>query len=174
MDFFDLVGSRHSVREFTREPVSDAIVERLLAAANRAPSAGNLQAYEIVVVRSAKGRRLLARAALGQEFVAEAPLVLVFVTHPERNAERYGDRGARLYGVQDATIAAAYAQLAAQALGLGGVWVGAFDDAAVLSAVRAPSGHGVSSLLVLGYPARTPEATPRRSLDDLVHDETLR
>jgi nitroreductase len=173
MSFFDLITSRHSVREFRAEPVSDRTIERVVDAANRAPSAGDLQAYEVVVVRSASRRRLLARAAFEQRFVADAPVVLVFLTHPARNAERYGERGARLYSLQDATIAAAHAQLAVHALGLGSVWVGAFDDAAVLEAVEAPAGLGASSLLVVGYPARAGEPTPRRSLRDLAHPETL-
>jgi len=173
MDFFDLITSRHSVREFRAEPVSDRAIERVLDAANRAPSAGDLQAYAIVVVRSASRRRLLAHAAFEQRFVADAPVVLVFLTHPARNADRYGERGARLYSLQDATIAAAHAQLAVHALGLGSVWVGAFDDAAVLEAVEAPADFGASSLLVVGHPARAGEPTPRRSLGDLAHHETL-
>jgi len=174
MDFFDVIASRRSVREFGPQPVSDAALRRVLEAADRAPSAGNLQAYEVVVVRSVEGRRQLARAALGQDFVAAAPAVLVFLTHPDRNAERYGERGARLYSLQDATIAAAHAQLAAHALGLGSVWVGAFDDESIRGVVKAPDGYGVSSLLVLGQPSGAPAVTPRRGVDDLTHHETLR
>jgi nitroreductase len=173
MDFFALIAARHSVRAFQSRLVSAEQVRRIVGAANRAPSAGDRQAYEIVAVTSSDRRGRLMRAALGQRHVAQAPLVLVFVTHPERNRERYGDRGAQLYCLQDATLAAAYAQLAAQALGLSSVWVGAFDDAEVLAAVDAPPGIGASSLLAIGYPAEVPEATPRRLLEDLVHQETL-
>jgi nitroreductase len=174
MGYFELISSRRSVRAFTQEGVSADALGQIVSAANRAPSAGNLQAYQIVVVRQAERRRRLAQAALGQEFVAEAPLTLVFLTHPARSAVRYGTRGERLYALQDATIAATYAQLAAHALGLSSVWVGAFDEPSVLRAVEAPPGLGASSLLVIGHGAEVPPATSRRPLSDLVHDETVR
>jgi site-specific recombinase XerC len=50
-----------------------------------------------------------------------------------RSAAKYRERGARLYAIQDATIACAFAMLAATALGLGTVWVGAFDDVRVMN-----------------------------------------
>jgi nitroreductase len=170
VDIFATMEARHSVRAFEPREVEPARLERILMAANRAPSAGNLQAYQIVVVRAPGRRRALARAACEQAFVADAPIVLVFCADPERSAERYGRRGAELFAVQDATIAAAYAQLAAAALGLGSTWVGAFDEAAAAAVV---GGLRPVCLLPLGYPAEKPEASSRRGLGDLVHDERL-
>lgn len=172
-DFFEVIRSRHSVRAFAPTPVREKDLASILDAMNRAPSAGDLQAYEVVVVRTPERRRLLARAALDQDFVAEAPLVLVFFMNPARSRRKYGHRGETLYACQDATIAAAHAQLAAHALGLGTVWVGAFDDEAVRQIVAAPAGLRPSSLLVIGHPGEVPERTPRRALEDLVHEETL-
>jgi len=111
MDFFETIEQRRSVRAFEPREVGDADVTRILEAANRAPSAGNLQAYEVVVVRETERRRRLARAAHGQEFVAQAPVVLVFCVNPKRSGGRYGSRGRELYSLQDATIAAAHASL---------------------------------------------------------------
>jgi len=71
---------------------------------NLAPSAGNLQAYKVRVVRDTERRMALAKAAYDQKFVAEAPVSLVFGTDPSRSAERYGKREAELYSVLDATI----------------------------------------------------------------------
>lgn len=173
MDFFELIAARHSVRAFQKRDVSDATLKRIIAAATRAPSAGNQQAYEIVAVRTPDRKQELARAALDQAFIAEAPLVLVFLGNPARNRERYGERGARLYCLQDATIAAAYAGLAVQALGLGAVWVGAFDDTAVRRAVAAGPELVPSSLLVIGHPAEVPAASSRRPPEELMHTETL-
>jgi nitroreductase len=68
--------------------------------------------------------------------------------------------------VQDATIACAYAQLAAQEEGLGCVWVGAFDEKAVAKAVRAGEGMKPIAILPLGYAAETPFPTKRRKMED--------
>lgn len=173
MAFFRVTAARRSVRRFKDRAVDDATLKRILETASRAPSAGNLQAYEIVVVRDAARRAALARAALGQQQVAQAPVVLVFLAHPARSSTKYGKRGAELYCIQDATIACAHAQLAVTAVGLGSCWVGAFKPNAVRAAVKARSTLVPVALLPLGHSAERPPATGRRSLSELVHKETL-
>ncbi|MCS7314309.1 MAG: nitroreductase family protein [Bryobacterales bacterium] len=170
MEFFDLIRARRSVRAYAPRPVEEDKVQQILTAANLAPSAGNLQAYEIYLVRDRQVRVELARASLDQWFVSEAPVALVFCAHPERSASKYGRRGARLYALQDATIACTFAMLAATELGLASVWVGAFDDEGVRRAIRAPEGHQPVAILPIGYPAEHPAPAPRRSLADLVHE----
>lgn len=107
MDFFDVLRSRRSVRRFEPKDVSEDQLGAILDAMNRAPSAGDLQAYEVVVVRSPDRHLRLARAARAQSFVAEAPLVLAFFMNLLRSRNWYGERGEVLYACQDATIAAA-------------------------------------------------------------------
>ena len=88
MEFYDLITKRRSIRAYSPKPVEEEKLQRVLEATNRAPSAGNLQAYEVHVVRDASRREALARAALWQEFIARAPVVLVFSTNPSRAAGR--------------------------------------------------------------------------------------
>jgi len=173
MEFFEVIKSRHSVRAFQSRDVEDEKLRTILNTANAAPSAGNLQAYEIVVVRDPQRKAALARAAYGQEFVAQAPVDLVFCANSMQSASKYGRRGAELYSVQDATISAAYSQLASVALGLGSVWVGAFDPEAVASTIRAPRGITPVAIISIGYPAEEPRATRRREIRDLVREETF-
>ncbi len=169
MDFFELIRARRSIRAYSQQPVEEDKLQQILTAANLAPSAGNLQAYEIYLVRDRQVRVELARASLEQWFISEAPVALVFCAHPERSAAKYGRRGVRLYALQDATIACTFAMLAATELGLATVWVGAFDDEGVRRAIRAPEGHQPVAILPIGYPAEQPAPAPRRSLADLVH-----
>jgi nitroreductase len=168
MDYFTLIEERHSIRAYQQREVEDDKLRKLLHAANRAPSAGDLQAYQIVAVRSPAVRQALARAALDQDSVAQAPVILVFLADPGRARGKYGHRGETLYSLQDATIACAYAQLAARDLGLGSCWVGAFRKDAVREAIGSPPEQVPVALLPLGYPAEEPRITPRRSLTDLV------
>lgn len=172
MEFFETIRSRHSIRAFTAAPVEPEKLRQILETANRAPSAGNLQAHEIYVVTSPKQRAALARAAGDQEFVACAPVVLVFCSHPARSAGRYGNRGETLYAVQDATIACTFAMLAATALGLASVWVGAFDEDAVREVIGAPKHVRPLAMLPVGYAAEQPGTTTRRLLEDLVHQSS--
>jgi nitroreductase len=169
MHFFDVIQQRCSVRAFGPKPLLDEQLQQILNSANRAPSAGNLQAYEIYVVFNQQVRVELARAALGQDFITQAPVVLVFCAHPDRSAWRYRKRGETLFALQDATIACSFAMLAATDLGLGCVWVGAFDDKGVQSAIKAPRNHLPIAILPIGYPAEPPSPSRRRELDSLVH-----
>lgn len=174
MELFDAMERRYSVRAFRKKPVDDAALQSILHAANDAPSAGNRQAYEIVVVRDADRKQCLAQASLDQSFIAEAPVVLVFLANPARNRDRYGARGAELYSVQDATVACTYAQLAATALGLGTCWVGAFDETAVRQIVGAMAMCRPVAILPIGEPVGQAKPRERRPVADLTHNEQLR
>lgn len=169
MEFFEAIRQRHSIRNYSSRPVEAEKLDRILEAANLAPSAANLQSYEIYLVTQVKQRAALAKAAGGQGFVLVAPVSLVFCTNPVRLVDRYGERGRGLYSVQDATIACAYAQLAATAEGLGTVWVGAFNPDAVREIIGAPVGLQPVAILPIGYPEGEPEIRGRRPLEDLVH-----
>jgi nitroreductase len=170
MEFFDVVHNRRSTRRFTDQPVEDDQLQQILEAINASPSAGNMQAYEVYVVRDLQVRKDLAKASYDQEFIAQAPVVLVFCTHAELNQPRYGMRGINLYAVQDATIACTIAALAARSLELGSVWVGAFDEASVHEIIGSPKGQTPVAMLPIGVPAKWPGARPRRPLTDLVHE----
>lgn len=174
MELFEAYRHRYSVRAFQTAPVSEQAVTAILEAANSAPSAGNLQAYEIVIVRDTERKRELAKVSWEQYFLAEAPVVLVFCANPDRNRAKYGVRGAELYCVQDASVACAYAQLAATALGLGTCWIGAFAEADVHRIIKAPAAWQPVAILPIGVPADAAKPRNRRALTDLVHPEPPR
>lgn len=171
MNFFELIKARRSIRHYQERPVEPELLDKFLKSARMAPSAGNLQAWSVVVVRDPQRRHALAQAALDQDFIAKAPVVLCFFQDPQKSFRKYGGRGASLYSLQDATIACAYAQLAAAAQGLGSCWVGAFYEDKVRSIIQAPHGLIPVALLPIGYPAEEPAPTPRQPLDELVHEE---
>jgi nitroreductase len=168
MEFFDVIRSRKSVRIFTSREIESDIITPLLKAIQTAPTAGNLQAYQIYLVESPDKIKALGKAAYDQTCVSGAKAVLVFCTDAPRSTGTYGDRGRDLYCIQDTTIAATIAHLAAVALGLGSVMVGAFKDAEVSQIIGAPVQQNPILMLPMGYPNEEPAPTSRRSLDDLV------
>ncbi len=170
MEFFEVVKNRHSVRAFKDKEIERDKIEKLLYAANSAPSAGDLQAYQIFLVKRSELKTKLADAAYGQDFITQAPLNLVFCIDPMCSARKYGKRGSDLYSIQDATISAAYVHLAAVDLGLGSVFVGAFDEGSVTRILNLPHTLRPIIILPIGYPAEKPETTPRRKINDLVEE----
>jgi nitroreductase len=168
-DFFTTVRHRHSVRKYQQDmAIEMEKLHAILEMACAAPSAGDLQAYQIFVVQNSADRAALGHAAQDQDFLAEAPVCLVFCADPPRSASAFGERGAQLYALQDATIAAAYAQLAVVAAGMGSIWIGQFDEAQVRRVLALDPELTPIALLGLGYPAELPEPSARRRLDDIV------
>ncbi len=168
-DFFATVRHRHSVRRYQEDtPVEAEKLHAILEMACAAPSAGDLQSYHIFVVSDDGLRHALRSAAGDQAFISAAPVCLVFCAEPARSAEKFHERGERLFAIQDATIAAAYAQLAIVAAGMGSTWVGDFDERAVAAALDLREGLTPIALLSVGYPAELPDTSPRRRLDEVV------
>lgn len=170
MHFFEVLAQRRSVRRFRARAVEPDKLQAILDAAAAAPSAGNLQAYEILVLANLdqEARREVIEAGYQQDLLTSAPALLVFCADSERSREPYGERGASLFALQDATVAAAYAQLAATALVLGSCWVGAFDEDRMRTLLRLPARLRPVAILAIGYAAEQPERPARRSTNELV------
>ena len=169
MEFFDVIAARHSVRAYADRLIETEKLNSVLESVNRAPSAGNLQAYEIYLVQDKAKQMEIAAVAYAQEFLVQAPLLLVFCAHADRSAERYGKRGISLYCLQDATIACTFAMLSAQAMGLSTVWVGAFNEGEVSRIINAPQAHRPVAILPIGYADGEPRVRERRPLSEIIH-----
>lgn len=158
MDFSNVIRSRHSIRKFLDTSVPDTLIAQILELAKLAPSAGNLQAYKVVVVKDKEVKRAL--------HLIEAPVFLIICALPEVSAERYGDRGRNLYSIQDATIFASYIQLAAVDLGLATVWLGAFNENKIRKILGLGGDTRPIAVIPLGYPAEKKTERKRRRLTD--------
>lgn len=168
VDVLDLIKGRRSVRDFRPDAPPPEKIAGLLDAARWAPSAGNLQPWFIYVVKDQSKRNALSDAALGQAFIARAPVCFVMCGEPERSARIYGERGRSLYCIQDVAAAVQNLLLAAHAGGLGACWVGAFDTKKVQLVLDLPPSRVPLALVPCGYPAGAPERPPRRhGLEDI-------
>jgi nitroreductase len=156
--FLSFLSSRASVREFTPDPLSEAEIGAILGAARTAPSAGNREAWDVVVVTDGELREALAGAAFSQPHVREAPCVLAVCAN-------YGI----LYAIQDATIAGTYLMLAAHAAGLQSCWTGAFDEEEVREVLDLPGHIRPIALLAVGRGRLPAERTGRIDLAEHVH-----
>lgn len=167
-DVLSAIKERHSIRRFKPDPVPEDILNTLLEAACAAPSAGNVQPWLFYRVHRAEIKEALAQAALGQKFVAQAPVVIVVCADLNRAGSAYGERGRTLYCLQDTAAAITNLMLAATSFGLGTCWVGAFDEGAVGRVLQLPPHIRPVAIIPLGYPAHSPSPTSRRSLSEVV------
>jgi nitroreductase len=169
MDLIEGLKSRRSIRRFKPELIPDDILWNILRLANAAPSAGNIQAREFIVIRDGEVKEKLAIAAFNQKFVREAPVIIVVCGNIDRSSMGYGKRGKKLYSIQDADAAVMHILLAAHALDMGTCWVGAFDDEEVKKVLDIPEYIRPIAIIPLGYPKKIPEETRRIKIEKLVH-----
>jgi len=170
-DFSGFCTSRSSVREFDDDPLSEEEISYILSCASTAPSAGNLEAWDVVVVTDEETRSALAEAAFSQDHVEHAPVIFVVCSNYVRSMSRYGERGI-LYGLEDATIACTYMMLAAHAEKLQSCWTGAFDDDDVREILSLPPHIRPVSLLAVGKGHPPAQHTDRMRIGEHVHRET--
>lgn len=157
----DIFEKRRSIRAYLDKEIEEEKIESIKAAIKSAPSAGNLQAYEAYYTTEKRKIKEIAESCM-QDFIADAGVVFVFFADPEKSMNKYGERG-RLYAVQDATIACAYAHLEAAALGLGSCWVGHFKDEELRKICKAASSMVPVAVLPVGYPAENPKGRRREN-----------
>lgn len=167
MAILDIITNRRSVRDFTDKTIPGEVINALINALRWAPSAGNLQSRKFYFIFNPDIRKELARAALNQSFIAKAPLAVVACL--DKNiSKRYGDRGVNLYAIEDVAASVMSMMLAAHELGLGTVWVGAFDEFEVFGILGLPHNLRPIALIPVGYPAKVPRPTPRISREEAV------
>jgi nitroreductase len=166
-----LLARRRMIRKFRADPVSDERVRRLVRAAMRAPSAGHTQPWDYVVVRDAAMRRRLARAALSQMFVADAPVVVVPCADRSRSRGRYGPKEGDHYAVIDTAFSSLLLLLAVAEEGLGACFVGAFDEEQVSRVLDLPALVRPLAVVPIGVRAERPRRLKLRALDDALHVE---
>ena len=133
LDVFEVIKKRRSIRSFKSKPIPKEFLNRILEAAQWAPSAGNCQARDFIIVNDLEVKRRLRDAALDQSFIEEAPVNIIVCANEERSSRRYGDRGRKLYCLLDAASAVQNILLAVHALGLGACWIGAIQECAPTS-----------------------------------------
>lgn len=167
MDLLQIIRRRRSIREFQERPIPEEMLDDLVEALRWAPSAGNLQSRFFYLVFREALRIQLAEAALAQDFVAQAPLVVVACAD-RRILRTYGRRGTMLYMIQDVAASLQNLLLVAHARGLGAVWVGAFDEERVRAILAIPEHLVPVALVPVGYPAERPQAPSRLPHDRLV------
>ena len=117
MELSEAIKNRRSIRTYKKQGLPEGTVEKLLDAARLAPSAGNVQPWEFVVVNSQKIKQDLCKAAFNQKDLEEASIVIVVCADEKRAEQTYGSRGKNLYCIQDTAAAIQNILLTACSLG---------------------------------------------------------
>ena len=180
MDALTCIETRRSIRKYQEKPIPHEVMEEIVKEASFAPSWKNSQVVRYVVVENPEIKSKIAnKAVLGFAYNTgtiehAATLVVVTMIHGRSGYERDGsfttskeDR----WEMFDAGIATQTFCLAAHEKGIGSVIMGIFDEAKVGELINIEEGRKVAALVAVGYPAETPDAPKRKSVEELVRFE---
>lgn len=168
MDILKIIQKRRSIREFQRKKdIPQVIIEKLKEALIWAPSAGNLQSRKFFFIFKKEIKEKIMKAALNQEFILQAPLVVVGCADL-RIERRYGERGKSLYTICDVATAIENMMLQATSEGLGTCWVGAFDEREISVILDLPPYLRPIVIVPVGYPTKAPTPPPRVSKEEAI------
>lgn len=168
MEVFSTIEKRRSIRSYENTPVEKKSLNRVLEAGRLAPSAGNRQPWQFIVVTDKKVKEKL-RAAYDRDWFVSAPVIIIGCAVPEEGWIRMDGQE---YWMVDVAIAIQNMILTATDLGLGTCWVADFDEKAIRKAVKLPPNIHVVAMTPLGHPTyeKLPEKS-RKPLAEITHHE---
>lgn len=171
------------VSDFNPQDIPDDLVKTIVSAAMPAPSTADVQPWEIVAVRSAEQKAGIARAMLDshlrpntggeqrRHWLAEAPLILVVCLDHTRAKVRFGERGEKVFGIQDTGFAIQNMRLVAVENGVKSCLLREFDPQAVAGLLELPGHVEPLVLIAMGFSSVTPKERPHLELEDYLHVE---
>ena len=184
----ETIHRRTSLRRYKDTPISDNDLQTILAATLRAPTAGNMMLYSVLVIKDQAVKETLSKTCDNQPFIAKAPLVLIFLADYQRWFDYYRlsevqelktpDVGDLFLAMDDAIIAAQTAVLAAESLGMGTCYIGDIMEnyETHRELLGLPDYVFPAAMLTLGYypDEYKPIFRDRFPSEYIVHDETYR
>lgn len=139
------------MRSYSKNPIPSEVLTRVLDAARIAPSGSNRQPWRFIIVKDESLKQEMVPVCKNQEFIAEAPLILVACG--QRLPLNRGGYMGEMSVLLDVAIAFTQLILAARAEGLGTCWIGAFSNDRIKKLLEVPEGYEVVAVTPLGYPA---------------------
>lgn len=161
MDVFEAIKTRKSVRDFTDKKVEWEKITAIIEAGVEAPSAGNIQPWYFIILDEIREKQALFEACYNQAWVKNASHVIVVVADIEKSEHYYPGKG-RDYAIQSCSACIENMLLAAHAMGLGCVWIGAFDEERVADIISLPKHLEIVALIAVGYPSQQAIQEPKR------------
>lgn len=177
----DSIFSRRSIRKFKRQPVPRELINKIVEAGQRAPTACGMQTYSFILITDNKLREEIYKAIGKQKCMEEAPVWIIVCADMSRQLKLFevlgvktemGPLGKFVPAVVDAALVAENIVIATQALGLGSVFVGSVWEAMkkIADLLGLPKNVMPMVLVCMGYPDESPPLRPRWPLEAVLHE----
>ena len=178
MEFIDVVQKRRSVRSYMDTPVPENLIMQILECGHMAPTGGNLQPWEFIVLRDEADRRAVADTTFqrntfditkNQDWIATAPAIILVLGDRVKAAVRYGQQFSDTLVYLDCSACIENMLLAAVNAGLGACYISGFFEALLAKAFDVPPSHQVVGFITLGYEKGTTASRPKEPLDTKIY-----
>lgn len=161
----DIIKQRRSVRNFTKDPITDEQIKKIIEAAQCAPTANNMRGIEYIVVRNPQTlEEIYFVSEPKQAFIKEAPVLLIPIVNTKKS----------ILPVQDLSLASQNIFLQATAMGLGSVWKNFRPPIAkkVQQILEVPEEYQLINAIPIGVPEIAPKAYDHSNFNpDRIHHE---
>lgn len=159
MDILEVIKTRRSIRQYTRDSISEEYINKILEAGRWAPSASNTQPWRFIILRSQEVRNKLADTLIWGRFLSQAALGIAVTINPNASS----------HPVEDGAAATQNILLETHSLGLGACWIGTYGsmhEASAKKVLNIPKDERLLSVIAIGHPAETHQGT-RRELAEM-------
>jgi len=170
MDVWECIKTRRSVRNFLNRPVNEDQITQILEAGTYAPSSGNVQNWEFIIVKDKKRKKEIATACLGQNWMTLAPVLIIVCSKKDRIQLLYGKKSEKFH-LENVAACIQNMLLMTHNLGLASCWVGAMDEDAIKEILSLPESVDPIAILPVGYAAEKTPAPPRVGVEYLTYQE---
>jgi len=167
MEVKTAIIKRRSIRSYKDKDVSEATINNILEVARFTPSSGNIQNWQVVVIRNEQKKQQIAEACLKQTWMNQAPVFLVICNNLKNIEELYKERGRNLYSIQNCAAFIQNILTLATSHNLASCWVSAFDDNAISRVLRLPDYVRPEAVITLGYSDEKPKPPIRLNCQDI-------
>lgn len=178
-EVWNLFDKRSSIRSFINKKIDEETIKFLLECGVTAPSSGNMQPWEFIVVRDEKIKKKIVECTYfgyfskggdHQNWILEASIIIVACANQKRTRARYGETG-NLSSIIDTSAAIENILLAASGIGLGGCWVGGVNEEKLKEILKIPSEVKPVGILPIGYPKEDVERKHRMESEIIRHND---
>lgn len=168
-DILDLIKSRRTVKYFLPKFVSWENIARIIDAARHAPSSGNIQNWKFIVCIESGAKQSVAGTCGEQYEIAQAGALIIVCNEVEKAERYYGQRGERLYSIQNCAAAIQNMLLEATSLGLGSRWIGTFDEEELKAITGIPEEVSPQAIVAVGYAKDIPPKPAKYPLETVIY-----
>lgn len=161
MNCIDQILSRRSIRKYKDEPVSEEVLNNILEAGRRAPSAINMQPWHFVIARDVKAKEACSFGGFNRFTNDASFLVVGFYKQSEVIIEKLS--------LMDVAIALQNMVIAGWVQGVGSCWMGAFDEKKLKDALNLPADSRIVGAIAFGIPDENPSQPTKKQINEIFH-----